>query len=263
MKVGIIGLGFVGSAVKHAFEKAHVIVGYDKFKNIGQLEDMEICDLVFVCVPTPTEEGIQDLRPTHDVLSSLTALNFKGPVVIKSTVLPGTCDRLQEIYSTLTLVHNPEFLTEAKALADFENQLVVLLSSPSKSALILTRKAYREALPDALCETADNFKATEIAKYIHNCFLATKVAFMNEVYNYCQDVGACYEEAVAMAQSQGRIGASHLNVPGPDGKFGFGGSCFPKDTEALLSSKSADRLKILKAAVQSNKMQRVKCGGAL
>lgn len=258
MKIGIIGLGFVGGAVEAAFKKKHTVIGYDKFKKLGSLADVMPCEVTFVCVPTPTEEGIQDLQPMHDVLAGLSTLKYQGAVVIKSTVLPGTCDRLQSVYANLKLVHNPEFLTEAQAALDFENQSFILISSNFGAAIERVQAAYRHVLPEAIVDWSLDFKVTETAKYIHNCFLATKVAFMNEFYNYCQMMKVDYAHAVSMAATQGRIGSSHLRVPGPDGLFGFGGSCFPKDTEALLASKCADALKILRTAVQSNKAQREK-----
>ena len=258
MKIGIVGLGFVGSAVKNAFDKHHQVVGFDKYKKLGSLADVMSTEVTFVCVPTPTDEGIQDLRAMHDVLSGLSTMNYRGAVVIKSTVLPGTCDRLQSVYSNLRLVHNPEFLTEAMANMDFENQAFILVSSNQGTAIDQVKAVYKHVLPEAILDWSLDFKTTETAKYIHNCFLATKVAFMNEMFNYCQDMRIDFKHSVSMASTQGRIGSSHLRVPGPDGQFGFGGSCFPKDTEALLMSKAADHLRILKTAVQSNKMQRGK-----
>jgi UDPglucose 6-dehydrogenase len=255
--IGVIGLGVVGSAVADCFKAAgYPVAGYDKFKNIGSLgEVVAHSDVCFVAVPTATDmdTGAQDLEPLMDVLARLDRLNFTAPIVIKCTVVPGTMDKLKKMFPFLTLLHQPEFLTEANAKKDFMDQDCLLLSGPNAGAADIVLRVYREALPKARSIWVTDYKATELAKYIHNCFLAVKVAVMNEFYDYAVAIGTDYDSAVKMAATQGRIGESHLRVPGPDGKRGFGGMCFPKDTLALVSSDGGSFLSIITRAILSNK----------
>lgn len=259
MKIGIIGLGMVGNAVNETFKTVHETIIYDKFKRIGAINDTVNADLIFVCVPTPTlENGEQDLDPLTSVLTDLNELLYNGVVVIKCTVLPGTCSKLSAQFPDLQIVHNPEFLTEKNSVKDFRNQKTILLSSPNYAALTVASTAYIDIFSgEAPCKLHNKYESTEMAKYIHNCFLATKVAFFNEIYNLCKTLNIDYSIAKSSAASQMVIGESHTQVPGPDGKFGFGGACFPKDTAALLKN-NEETLGILKAAVESNKKQRLR-----
>lgn len=254
MKIGVIGCGVVGGAVADCFEKKFPVVRYDKFKNIGAMADIvAYADMAFVCVPTPTgDDGKQDLLPLEDVLFRLCVLNYLNPVIVKCTIVPGTMDKMKKRFPTLDLVHNPEFLTESKAKTDFENQSQVLLSGPNAISLGTVMDAFRAALPKAEIRWFADWKVTELAKYVHNCFLATKVAFMNEIFDYAGAIGVNYGFAVEAAISQGVIGSSHTKVPGPDGKRGFGGMCFPKDTKALYNSEHGHLLSILGTAIESN-----------
>ncbi len=258
--IGIVGFGVVGSAVAAAFgEAGHPIVVYDKFKHMGSLADVIAkADMVFVCVPTLNyHDGRQDLRPLVDVLTRMSALHYMNPTVVKCSVVPGTMDKMRQQFRTMSLVHNPEFLTEKNAVNDFKDQKEILISSPDLAAAGFVMAVYHAAFPDAQVIMDSDFKTTELAKYIHNVTLATKVALMNEFYNHAQMIGANYDIAVQAAIGQGVIGESHTKVPGPDGKFGFGGMCFPKDTEALAYA-AAGRMPILDAVIESNLKQRNK-----
>lgn len=258
--VGVIGYGVVGSATGDVFlDAGNKLFVYDKFKKIGSMATVASnSDIVFVCVPTPTVDGMQDLSPLMSALGSLAQEGCRVPVVIKCTVLPGTCDRLQTLFPELKLVHNPEFLTEKNAKADFINQKAIVLSGEFHTTQLVA-DVFRLAFRDTPVHIYADFKTTELGKYIHNCFLATKVAFMNEVFNFAEELGTPYDAALSVAKLQGVIGDSHTKVPGPDGHFGFGGMCFPKDTEALLSMPRAPAiLEILAAAVRSNNKQRAK-----
>lgn len=210
--------------------------------------------MIFVSVPTPNVSKKQELGPLKSVLTLLTSLDCKAVVVVKCTVLPGTMDRMAYLFPTLRLVHNPEFLTERNAFRDFMTQPSVLLSGKDADVEPVAQ-AYLKAFPHMPILRSAEFTTTETAKYIHNCFLATKVAFLNEVAAYCKGIGADYAQAAEFAAAQGVIGNSHIMVPGHDGKPGFGGSCFVKDTAAWLSVAEGD-LSILKAAVDCNKKVR-------
>jgi len=256
-KIGIIGYGMVGSAVGRVCHGAgYALSIFDKYKALGKMSDVtKDTNLIFVCVPTPTYAGVQDLDSLHLVLSELSDSNYSNPIIIKCTVLPGITNGLSSAYPNLNLFHNPEFLREKTAVEDFLNQTAVIISGKRIREFEKEMSdLFKRILPNAEILFFDETMVTEMGKYIHNVFLATKVAFFNQVYEYCNNRGISYEAALTVAKSQGGVGAGHTTVPGPDGLRGFGGSCFPKDTEALLSSrKSADELTILKEAVRYNK----------
>lgn len=255
--IGVIGVGVVGGALVKCFEKAKFpIVKYDTGKDIGSLADIVgFADIVFVSVPTPTRpDGLQDRTAIMSTLHRLAQLKYKGIVVIKSTIVPGTMDTYAAQFPELILCHNPEFLTEANADKDFMEQEAILLSGPDGWVTQKVIDAYSDALPDAFIACYDDYKVTESAKYLHNCFLATKVSFMNQFFDYCNMKGVNYADVVTAASSQAKLGSSHLMVPGPDGKRGFGGMCFPKDTSALL--KDGPALSILREAIQYNRSVR-------
>lgn len=255
MQSGVIGLGMVGGALfEVAKERGLEILGYDiKKHNASDLFDLiQNSDLIFLCLPTPTDNsGNQDITSLRFVLSILERNKFLGPVVIKSTVLPGTCAKLQNEFPSVILVHNPEFLTERNAKKDFENQDSILISSTTRGALDFVTNFYCDLLPNACAHWSMQFEVTELAKYLHNTFLATKVAFFNEFYFLCKDYFADFDLVRTLALSQGKIGENHTLVPGPDGRLGFGGNCFLKDNAAILKDHK-DKLTILQSAVESN-----------
>ena len=146
---------------------------------------------------------------------------------------PGTTRKLQQKYQNLDLVFNPEFLTERSANFDFINQTRYILGGDKK----YTNKVadlYRWRFGDTIPVIETNYQTAELIKYMNNCFFATKVSFMNEMYQIAEKIDANWEEAIDGFVADGRIGHSHMNVPGHDGKFGFGGSCFPKDIQAMI-----------------------------
>lgn len=241
MKIGIFGLGVVGNSVKLAFEAAQIdVVSYDpKFDLQYDGAKFLTCQFIFVCVPTPTTDGKQDQTAIYDVCRKLTALKYHGAVVIKSTVLPETCDKLTQTFPLL-FIHNPEFLTERNARQDFLKQTDILYSIPKGYSAIQQEfeTIHRKALPASSAlkfHDFNDYKITEMAKYLHNCFLATKVVFANEMYRLCATSDIDFKQVVKAAQTQGKIGESHWQVPGPDGKMGYGGMCFPKDMDALAN----------------------------
>ena len=186
-KVGIIGRGFVGSAVQFGFSPnvgcdAELRV-YDKdiSKSTHTLEEtVNESDFIFLSVPTPSNvDGSMNIDILDKVLNDIQLIN-KRPgniILIRSTVTPGTTTKLVET----------------------------------------------------------NFNTAEMIKYMNNCFFATKVSFMNEMKLIADASNVNWDMAVEGFVRDGRIGHSHLNVPGPDGRWGFGGSCFPKDIQAMIS----------------------------
>lgn len=243
MKIGVIGVGVIGGALYSAAQdKGFEVVGYDKFKqglnSDDNLNEVLKSDIAFVCVPTLTVDRMQDLEPVQNVFSTLSFREFKGVVCLRCTVLPGTTAMLKKKYSNLRVVHNPEFLTAAKPVEDLLKQPAVLLGSDSKDDAMVVAKFWKEFdsnVPVLLGQSTE----TELAKYAHNCFLAAKVSFFNDLYEICLSADVKYDAVMELAHAIGQIGRGHTRVPGPETDkagnplFGFGGECFPKDTSAL------------------------------
>tara|TARA_Y100000310_G_scaffold281535_1_gene302074 strand:+ start:983 stop:1849 length:867 start_codon:yes stop_codon:yes gene_type:complete len=240
--IGIVGQGFVGSALREGMKHAFTVETYDidpakepTCSNVSELVDK--CNIVFVCLPTPMKRtGRCD---THIVETALCDINDaarrlqkKIIAVIKSTVEPGTTDRLNDSYSSVTVVFNPEFLTEANSFDDFKNQSRIIIGGP-RPASTKIKAMYRKAFPKtSIIKTGAS--VAEMIKYFTNCFLATKVSFANEMKQVCDKIGIDFDKVVEYALYDDRIGNSHLSVPGPDGSLGFGGHCFPKDLNAIM-----------------------------
>jgi len=252
MKVGIIGNGFVGEAQAFAFSPTYEIKIYDvdPLKSLNTLDEVHDCDVVFVCVPSPmNEDGSQNLTYIYDVFDKA---KTKAVYVIKSTVIPGTTRLLQEKYKDLSIVFSPEFLTQRTAKLDMMTQARVIFGGDDITTGAL-EKFYSKRFKNRNYIHTDPTTA-ELIKYMNNTFFATKVSFMNEFKILANKLGVDWETAVWGFASDHRLGDSHLDVPGPDGKLGFGGTCFPKDINAIIdvaNSNGVD-MKVLKAAWETN-----------
>jgi nucleotide sugar dehydrogenase len=259
-KVGIVGQGYVGKALRSGFKSDRIEINtYDKYlsnessvKNIKEL--ILLSEIIFLCVPTPMKKNGECFTEiVEEVVREIDSFaDNRKIVIIKSTVPPGTTDRLNKIYNKVSLVFNPEFLTEANFLADFKNQKYIILGG-DKRDLVLISNLYSIVFPEVKMNHTTSINA-EIVKYFLNTYLATKVSFANEMKTLCDRVDADYHEIVNLVIQDTRIGKSHLRVPGPDGKLGFGGSCFPKDINALLAfSKSLNiEMSVIEAAIKAN-----------
>ena len=242
-KIGIIGRGFVGSAVEFGFSAqtgcdADVKV-YDKdpTKSTHTLEEtVNETDVVFISVPTPSNtDGSIHLGILESALSDINNVYKNNAIIlIRSTVTPGTTKKLQEKFTNLRLVFNPEFLTERSAKFDFINQARFILGGKKEDTNIVT-ELYKWRFGDSVPCIETNFETEEMIKYMNNCFFATKVSFMNEMYDIASKCGVDWNIAVDGWVRDGRIGHTHLAVPGPDGDHGFGGHCLPKDLSAIIS----------------------------
>jgi len=252
MKVGIIGNGFVGEAQAFAFSPTYEIKIYDvdPLKSINTLDEVHNCEVVFVCVPSPmNEDGSQNLTYIHDVFDKA---KTKAVYVIKSTVIPGTTRLLQKKYKDLSIVFSPEFLTQRTAKLDMMTQARVIFGGDDISTEAL-EKFYSKRFKNRNYIHTDPTTA-ELIKYMNNTFFATKVSFMNEFKILANKLGVDWETAVWGFASDHRLGDSHLDVPGPDGKLGFGGTCFPKDINAIIDVANSNEvdMKVLKAAWETN-----------
>ena len=232
-KVGVIGNGFVGEAISFAFSSIAEMNIYDidPLRSLNDIESVHNCDFVFVCVPTPMyKDGSQDLSYVESAFKK----GKRKPIyILKSTVLPGTTELLSKRYPNFKIIFSPEFLTERTAKLDMLTQSRIILGGE----FTLTEKVkdlFNQRFKIKNIIQTDS-KTAELTKYMNNTFFATKVSIMNEFKLICDKIGANWEDALRGFISDGRIGDSHLNVPGHDGKLGFGGTCFPKDVNALLS----------------------------
>ena len=236
-KIGIVGQGFVGTAVREGLKDYFDIETFDIAKD-STVESLEaLCafsDIVFVCLPTPMEkDGKCHLGIVETVLSDINQINLASTIVVKSTIPPGTTSKWNEKYKNIDIVFNPEFLTEANSINDFKNQNRIIIGGPKKAASKV-RRIFVKAFPKVKIIKTDSTYA-EMVKYITNCFLAMKVSFANEMYEICDYLKIDYDKVIEYAMHDERLGYSHWNVPGPDGDFGYGGHCFPKDVKALIS----------------------------
>lgn len=235
MNIGVIGQGFVGNAVYKKFKNFYQVLTFDLDRNKCNSSFNEIknlCKVVFVCVPTPmNSNGSCDISIVESVINKLS--NKPGLIVVnKSTVPPGTTDLLNEKFKNIDIVFNPEFLTERNAINDYNNQERIIVGGPRPSTTVL-KNIFSKVLPKAKVIKTGS-KHAEMIKYFTNCFLATKVSFSNEMYQVCQKLKIDYDKVIEYVIHDKRIGKSHLNVPGPDGDFGYGGHCFPKDLSAMI-----------------------------
>ena len=233
--IGIVGQGFVGGSINQFFKDKIPTHTYDLNGNCNckSLEDLvSKSEIIFVCLPTPMyENGSCDLSIIKNTIKKIEEIESNKIIVIKSTVVPGTTQELINLHHN-NIVFNPEFLTEANAANDFKMQDRIILGGEG-IALEMCNKFFSYHFSNAkivLCSPTE----AELVKYITNTFLTTKVAYANEIYNICRFLGVDYINLSKIFTLDKRLGDSHWNVPGPDGKKGYGGSCFPKDINALI-----------------------------
>jgi len=241
MQVGVIGNGYVGGATSLLEHEGVPFYIYDKApkkcKPLGiTVKDLMPCDFIFVAVPTPmNQDGSCSTSIVDGVVNELHEAGYdKGRVIVKSTVPVGTCRRLNVMFM-------PEFLTERSWRKDFTEEEDWILGTNTRNDKIrdevykLFESAWNHgALKNRPRMTFSTTEEAELTKYTRNCFLAVKVSFFNEVYEFCEINDINYRKVRELACRDERVGINHTSVPGPDGKKGFGGTCFPKDTASLL-----------------------------
>ena len=234
--IGIIGQGFVGTAIREGLKEKFQVETYDKFKDstCSSIEElMSKTRMFFVCLPTPMRrDGSCDLSIIKDTIIEADKHSDNHIAIIKSTVTPGTTQELNEHADNLSVVFSPEFLTEANYIDDFKNQNRIIIGGP-RPASTEVNNMFKKAFPNVLTIKTGSTIA-EMVKYFTNTFLATKVSFANEMKKICANIHVDYDKVLEYALYDERVGKTHLSVPGPDGNQGFGGSCFPKDINALI-----------------------------
>jgi UDPglucose 6-dehydrogenase len=240
MGIGILGIGFVGGAMRESFMKHNInVVCYDKHKpQYNTFEDCLSADILFLCLPTPYSSKKQeyDKQVIESVCQELYTNNYTGSVVLKSTVEPGTITILANKFNTLNIIHNPEFLTARTAFEDYHNQKHIVLGKEetcTKKHLDRVVGFYTKYYPDAELSICTSLQS-ECMKSFTNCFYAVKVQFFTELYLLCDKTGCDYDTVKDIMLKNDWINPMHTNIPGPDGEISYGGLCFPKDTNALL-----------------------------
>ena len=244
-RIGIVGKGFVGSAVQFGFSPsvgvdAEVKV-YDKDPNKSTHTLQEVVlgsDIIFLSVPTPSnKDGSINLDIVKSILNDINEIyseTVNSIILLRSTVIPGTTRKLQEKYPKLRIVFNPEFLTERAANFDFINQSRFVVGGNLDDVLEVS-ELFRKRFGKSMSIIETNFETAELIKYMTNTFFATKISFLNDMKLLSDKCGAIWEDTIEGFVRDGRVGHTHLSVPGHDGRYGFGGSCFPKDIQALIN----------------------------
>ena len=238
-KIGIIGNGFVGNAIYQNIKdkiKDVFVFDVDSQKSYNTKDETISCDIVFVCLPTPMKEkngGECNLSYIDTFFDSLPN-DIDGIFVIKSTVPIGTTKNISQKRTDLKIIHNPEFLTARNSVEDFNSADRNIIGGYLEWAEIL-RTFYSEYFPH-IPTTIVSSDESETIKYFSNTYLSVKVAYFNLLYDLCQKLGMDYDDVKDGIISDKRIGVSHTLVPGIDGDRGFGGTCFPKDLNALTET---------------------------
>ena len=253
LTIGIVGNGFVGGATRLFSCKSVSVLIYDTDpskcvpSSTTLVRLAKECDIIFICVPTPMDtDGSCYTRIVRNVVTDL--LEEADPrettVVVRSTVPPGTCRELGVAFM-------PEFLTEGNWQEDFKCTKDWIVGADDPSTLYgyeatVMKETFISKLQRLLTfavqsgniksdnMTVTNTQEAEMCKYVRNCFLATKVGFFNEIHHACRLANIDYGMVRTLVVRDERIGSSHTAVPGPDGKLGFGGTCLPKDTNAMI-----------------------------
>tara|TARA_R110002012_G_scaffold74074_5_gene188159 strand:+ start:2334 stop:3179 length:846 start_codon:yes stop_codon:yes gene_type:complete len=258
MKIGLIGNGFVGSAIYENLKETYDFIIYDKKPELSQCESVKSvvdkCPVIFVALPTPMfEDGRCDLSIIYGAMNEIYEEYNNNIVILKSTVLPGTCEEIKRRHPNIRIVFSPEFLTEANHIEDFKNcNRMIFGGDPQDTAECV--RLLHNVFNDKYYFTTD-CRSAEMVKYFINNFLSVKVSFANEMSQICSAINVDYASVAKLALYDKRIGSSHLQVPGPDGDYGFGGKCFPKDLNAMISHSAQKNVEpeMLKAAWRKNR----------
>lgn len=224
LKIGIIGCGFIGTALKTWLNDNNenvITLVSDPPKGIN--DDISACDAYFVQIHIPTEDdGTQNMDVIKNIINTLPKTS---PVWIRTTILPGTSEKLSKETNHI-VYHMPEFLTERTYLEDFKWQPMVFTGNDEHIELL------KQIFPGKKHIDMTSYEA-EMVKYAHNVFGALKVTYFNCIYDLCQRLNLRYSKIHDGVLGSTYINDVHTQVPGPDGKCGYGGKCFPKDVNAF------------------------------
>jgi UDPglucose 6-dehydrogenase len=240
--IGIIGYGYVGKAVDNAFNCETIIC--DPKHNTTTIDDVVSCfpDCLFVCVPTNPDEP--NFLTLLSVLDDINKTEYNGPVVVKSTVLPG-------YIKGANIVYNPEFLTQRTSDADFIAPEMIVMSGERAMEVVDIYKKYSNVVINNLHITDINTAC--LLKYTMNCFYGLKICYMNYIYDIAKSTDVNYDNLIEILKEHPWMGTHHFDVPGPDGRKGFGGACLPKD---MLMFTNEHDVPLLKHVLKYNHKQR-------
>ena len=253
MKIIIAGYGFVGKAVANALKDHHEVIIVDPKFNDTKIKNHHDADGIIICVNTPTgENGII----VENVANVLDQIPIFMPVLIKSTVTPNVVDVFEELYPDHSICYSPEFLRATTANQDFLNQKYIVIGGEDPEYF------WQELFQTTLTNCKMFLKCSEreacMVKYTANSFLALKVSFFNQIFDICEKTGLDYNIVRHIVAQDTRIGSGHTLVPGLDSERGFGGHCFPKDTEAFThwANKIEAPVTLVESAIKYNKKVR-------
>lgn len=247
MKIGIVGLGHVGTAMHNLFKDAVI---YDKYKNIGSMNEINKCDAAFVCVPTPMkEDGSCDTTAVDEVLNWCEC----KVIILRSTVRVGYTREMTEKLHKM-IVFQPEYYGETVAhpFADLSERTWLSFGG-TQEAIDLAIDAYKTVINSNVRIYQAPSDEVELAKYMENAFLATKVIFINEMYDICEKLGLNYNQVREIWTADPRIGTSHTFIY--KDKRGYDGSCLPKDISELHTLEKENDLDdtLINAVIEKNK----------
>lgn len=269
MKISIIGLGVVGNAMYESFLKKtenkqeYIIYGYDKYKDggIGKLEDCCDSDIIITALPTLYKDEMNgyDYSSIYETIKELNNMDYKKIILIKSTVEPQFTENISEMYKDMNFIHNPEFLFAKTAFEDFDNQSYIILGKTTNCtdySLNAVYNIYSELYCDNIKICSSN--ESECVKLFYNTFCSVKIQYFNELFLVSNKIGCNFEYIKDMMFLTGAIEKSHTQVPGPDGKMSFGGSCLPKDCKALLAFMRTNNINcnVLEACLEEMRIMR-------
>jgi UDPglucose 6-dehydrogenase len=253
MKIGIIGLGIVGSAIKHGFEKlGHQVKTHD-IKDNTRTEAVLDTEIVYLCVPTPQrEDGHCNIAILESVIRELIEKHsYPGIIAVKSTVIPGTTKKLQETYDNQKICHVPEFLRERAAIIDFTDNHDLCIIGTDFDSVFETVKESHGYFPKQFIKLSPT--EAEISKYFNNVYNATLITFANAFYELCQANKADYTKIKNAMVQREHISNKYLDCN--ENLRGFGGMCLPKDTSAIsaLVKELGLPINLFEAVVNDNK----------
>lgn len=256
MKIVIVGYGFVGKAVFNAFKDKHEVVIVDPKYTTNEIKYHHDADGIIICVPTPTtEKGICDASIVSSVIDEIPVFL---PVLIKSTVTPAIVEGFKILYPDHSIVYSPEFLRASSANNDFLAQRYLILGGEDPEGF--WQELFQSTLPNCRIVHTCTEEEACLVKYTTNSFLALKTSFFNQIYDICEKTGMSFDVVRQLISQDIRIGPDHTMVPGPDGERGWGGFCFPKDTQALAqwSNTVGAPVTLVESAIQYNNKVRKK-----
>ncbi len=256
MKLGIIGLGIVGSAIKFGFELIGHNVSFYDIKFNSKIEDVLDTEICFICVPTPSNElGDCDISIVKQVVADLVRYNYNGVICIKSTVKPGTTDYFKSLHTFFLgdFCMVPEFLRERCAISDFtENHDVCIIGCYEDNTFNLLKKAHGD-LPKKFCRIMP--KEAEFVKYFNNCYNATLITFANCFHDICEKEKVNYANIVRAISNREHISKNYLQC---NQSFrGFGGVCLPKDLKALNAMSKGTEISFFQNILDQNDKFRI------